>query len=91
MKNKAEKRAGFASRSFSEGLGDEYMQPEKMVNCTTRDISQFILYFSNPNSFKYEKHNIFGEKARFYFIILRFIKVWFNSMQLKINDHGIFG
>ena len=50
MKNKAEKGAGFASRSLGEGLGDEYMknkaergglggeymQPEKMVNCTMR-------------------------------------------------------
>jgi hypothetical protein len=26
MKNKAEKGAGFASRSFSEGLGNEYMK-----------------------------------------------------------------
>jgi hypothetical protein len=32
------KGAGFASRSFSEGLGDDYMKnkAEKMVNSTTR-------------------------------------------------------
>jgi len=52
----AEKGAGFASRSLGEGLGDEYMknkaerwgfggeymQPEKMVNCTTDIVNETI-------------------------------------------------